>query len=158
MSPAGFRHGKLISRLTRILDEFVDINGLGSVTTADTGFKLNQEGEPDTVLAPDIAFVSAQQLRGSEEEEWDAYPRLAPALVVEVASPNQSRPAMAAKAELWLAAGVQLVWVVWPKAHQVDVWEAGARHAATLDAMATLDGREILPGFALSLAHLFAGA
>lgn len=37
-----------------------------------------------------------------------------PDLAVEVASPDQYRPEMAAKARIYLDAGVPLVWVVWP--------------------------------------------
>jgi hypothetical protein len=57
---------------------------------------------------------------------------------------------MAAKALRYLAAGVRLVWIVWPKQRQVDVWRPDAdRPIATLGTSDALDGMDVLPGFTL---------
>jgi hypothetical protein len=56
MSPAGYEHGLVAQRLAEILSAFVRKRGLGFVPTAETGFMLRRE--PDTVRAPDVAFVS----------------------------------------------------------------------------------------------------
>ncbi len=81
---------------------------------------------------------------------------LAPDLVAEIASPNQYRPEMADKAQRYLAAGVRLVWVVWPKYSQVDVWRPGSdQPVATLNVDDQLDGLDVLPGFTYPLARLF---
>ena len=50
---------------------------------------------------------------------------LAPDSVVEVASPYQCRPEMRAKIRLYLSASARLVWVIWPRQQQVDVWRMG---------------------------------
>jgi hypothetical protein len=64
---------------------------------------------------------------------------------------------MAAKAHVYLDAGVKLVWVVWPKLKQVGVWRPGSTHSiATIGVGDTLDGLETLPGFTYPLADLFA--
>jgi Uma2 family endonuclease len=77
-------------------------------------------------------------------------------LVVETASPNQSRDGLAGKARAWLQAGVRLVWVVWPKQRVVDVWLAGnERTHATLGVDGTIDGGEVVPGFSYPVAALF---
>ena len=81
---------------------------------------------------------------------------LAPDLVVEVASPNQSRPKMAAKARRYLQAGVRLVWVVWPKRRQVDVWRPGdTQLSTTLRIADALKGLDVVPGFSYPLVELF---
>jgi Uma2 family endonuclease len=64
---------------------------------------------------------------------------------------------MAAKAQRYLAAGVRLVWLIWPKYQQVDVWRPGANQAVqTLNLGESLDGLDVLPGFTYPLARLFA--
>jgi Uma2 family endonuclease len=115
MPPAGFDHGSIESDLDTALRTFITTNGLGSVATGDTGFTLSRPGEPDTVLGADIAFVRAERLPPPGSPERQGFMRLAPDLVVEVASPDQHQPEMAAKARIWLAAGVRLLWLVWPR-------------------------------------------
>jgi Uma2 family endonuclease len=75
---------------------------------------------------------------------------------VEIASPDQSRPEMAAKAKLWLDAGVRLLWVIWPASQQVDVWRTEAPgEAQTLESSEALEGGDVLPGFAYPLEQLW---
>jgi Uma2 family endonuclease len=81
---------------------------------------------------------------------------LAPDLAVEVVSPSRHRLEMAAKVQRYLAAGVRLVGVVWPRYQQVDVWRAGGqRPEATLGLADALDGLDVLPGFTYPAARLF---
>lgn len=77
--PTRARHGRVTVRLTAPLSDFVQANGLGQVYAAETGFKLATQ--PDTVRAPDIAFVSRARL---PDPEPVGYAPLAPDLVVEV--------------------------------------------------------------------------
>lgn len=140
------------------LNVFVRPRKLGYVTGADGTFDLTQPGDTaETALVPDVAFVRADRLppRGSPEfaKAW----RLAPDLAVEVASPRQHRPAMAAKAQRYLRGGTRLVWVVWPSRKEVDVWRPGdTAPSATLRADDTLDGEGVIPGFTYPVADLFA--
>jgi Uma2 family endonuclease len=55
----------------------------------------------------------------------------------------------------YLNAGVRLVWVVYPEDRQVVVYRPGEA-AATLGVGDTLDGGDVLPGFSVALAALFA--
>lgn len=67
------------------MDAFVDAHDLGTVVD-NGGFKL--QDEPEVVLAPDVAFVSAARLpRGLE---IIGYPEIPPDLVVEVLSPSET--------------------------------------------------------------------
>lgn len=124
-----------------------------------TGFRLTRPGEADTVLSPGIAYVSAAKVRqlplpGTPERK--KFLPVAPDLAVEVALPDQLHPEMADKAQLYLASGVRLVWLVWPGHQQVDIWRPGAdQPSATLDPLDTLDGLDVLPGFTHPVADLF---
>ena len=61
MPPGGFEHGEYTSDLDTSLKQHVRANRLGQVVTGK-GFKLTED--PDTVRAPDVAFVSAERLAG----------------------------------------------------------------------------------------------
>jgi Uma2 family endonuclease len=157
MSPSGGGHGKWAARPISALGHFVDDHHLGIVASSETGFLISQPGEPDTVLAPDAAFVRADRVPLENSPEWDGYWRLAPDLVVEIASPSQSRAELAAKARKWLAAGTHLLWVIWPHTRQVDVWRPGSdTPVATRGLEDNLDGLDVLPGFKYSVGSLFA--
>jgi Uma2 family endonuclease len=158
MPASGGEASVIATRLLIALGGFVEANALGSVAGADGTFDLTQPGAADeTALVPDVAFVRADRvpLRSSPEHAraW----RLAPDLVAEVVSPGQFRSEMADKAQRYLAAGVRLIWMVWPKQQQVDVWQQGAdQPVATLTSTDVLDGLDVVPGFTDPLASLFA--
>lgn len=158
MPHPGGRHGRIALRLGAALLVFVEKHQLGDVLAAETGFIITRPGDAGEVeLAPDVSFVRKGRapVRHSLEEAkpW----RLAPDLVAEVASPDQYRPGMGVKARQWLAGGVRLVWVVWPKEREVDLWLPGQQdEAQTLRLGDALDGRDVVPGFAYALEELFA--
>ncbi len=153
MAPTGFSHGQIAQEFSFAIQSWVKPRQLGTVVAAETGFVVSQPGQPDTVLAPDVAFVRADRLPPAGAPELKKYLRLAPDLVVEVASPNQSVAALAAKAQFWLDVGVRLVWVAWPESEQVDVWRA-ALPKQTLTRADTLDGHDVLPGFSYPLSQI----
>ncbi len=162
MPGSGLEASRIAGYLVWALLSFVMPGQLGDVTGADGTYDLTQPGDPaDTALVPDVAFVRAERLPQRTSPEYAKAPHLAPDLVVQVASPRQTRPEMKAKTERYVKAGVRLVWMVWPKRQQVDVWRADAagvaRIVAALKASAgdALDGLDVLPGFTLPLAALF---
>lgn len=155
MTPPGGEHGSCASVAHVALAIFVEARRLGRILSAETGFWVSQPDKLDTVLAPDVAFVRHDRVPPRGSAEWRGYWRLAPDLVVEVPSPSQSRFELAEKARLWLSVGTRLVWVIWPDTQQVDVWSSGQIEAHTLSATDSLDGMDVLPGFALPVASLF---
>lgn len=153
--PPQERHGYLESEIGATLRAHVKPRGLGRVYVGEIGFDLTLPGEPvATVLGADVAFLRAERvpLRDSDD-----YISGAPDLAVEIASPSQYRPEMGAKAWLWLQRGTRLVWVVWSKRREVDVWIPGQESPVTLGLDGTLDGGDVLPNFTYVLADLFAG-
>ena len=137
---------------------FVLPRGLGRVTGADGTYDLTRPGDStETALVPDVAFVRAGRLPARGTPDAAKYAQLAPDLVSEVASPNQYRPEMEQKARLYLECGVRLVWILWPRSQEVDVWLPDSPDAplATLHAQDALDGLDVVPGFTLPVASLF---
>ena len=146
------RAGRLNRRLYDQLAPFVRAHGLGTVTQPDEVYDFEHTGQKDTGLLPDLGFYYASREPLVDPDK--AYP-FAPDLVVEVAAPTQYRPEMRAKAGRYLAGGTALVWVVWPRRRQVEVWQPGDRTPATLSIGDLLDGEGLVPGFSYPLADLF---
>ena len=159
MPPTGGWHGRISMDLGTALNNYVKAHHAGVVFGAETGFLVGRPGEPETVLAPDVAFVARERLPDPGDPALGGYWRVTPDLVVEVASPTQYGPELAEKARQWLLAGAQLVWVVWPAARRVDVWlqDADTNPVASRGPGDTLDGQPLpaLAGFTLSLDDLF---
>jgi Uma2 family endonuclease len=152
MSPPGFQHGVVGEDLASRLTEFVRKNSLGRVTSAETGFLLTHD--PDTVRAPDIAFVSKEQLDRCGVPV--GYFPEAPALAVEVVSPGDTAEEVDSKVRCWLAAGTQLAWVVYPGGRSVTVYRS-LDEIHVLTEKDQLTGNSVVPGFACAVADLFSG-
>lgn len=156
MPPTGFEHSSIARVLFRSLDAWVETHGLGEVTMPETGFFLSAIDRPETILAPDLAFIAAGRVPQADDLGWKGFPHLAPDLVIEIASPGQYRPEMAAKVRLWLEAGVRLAWVIWPDVQQVDIWRPDSDLPMTTLAMANeIVGEEVVVGFRFPVARIF---
>jgi Uma2 family endonuclease len=146
--PAGFRHGAVSATLTKLLAQHVDTKCLGRVLAAETGFQV--AADPDTVRAPDVAFISRERL---PDPEPLGYPALAPDLVVEVLSPGDRPGETLAKVGDWLNAGSRLVWVVDPGRRVARVYRQDGSETLITE-RAVLNGEDVVPGFACSLASI----
>jgi Uma2 family endonuclease len=151
MSPAGNVHGRIAARLTARLWQHVEQRKLGVVYAAETGFLLSRD--PDTVRAPDVAFVRAGRLR--EAAETEGYLALAPDLVIEVVSANDRFTQVESKARAWLEAGSSLVLVVDPGTKTVRAYRTPT-NIAVLQAGDALDASDILPGWRIPVEDVFA--
>ena len=150
LSPAGFDHGVVAMEIGARLDEFVRARRLGRVVAAGTGFRLARD--PDTVRAPDAAFVAADRLPPRDQRQ--AFLELPPDLAVEVVSPNDRAVEVTEQAFAWLAAGASLVWVVYPAQRLVAVYspDGSVVHRREGDEP---DGGAVLPDFRLPVAEIF---
>jgi Uma2 family endonuclease len=142
MAPAGGPHGKVASEILRQIANHVADHQLGDVFAAETGFYLRHN--PDTVLAPDVAFLSKDRI--PEDGLPEGYVPVIPDLVVELVSPDDRAGEVEKKITAWLEAGVQLVWVVYPDTRKVQVHTAPNQIVVYLE-KDTLDGGKALPGF-----------
>ena len=136
-------------RVGRLLSDFVESRGLGIILGAETGFRIT--GNPDTVLAPDAAFIRKERIG---ENMPDGYFPGPPDLAVEVLSPNDRAGDVLAKVQNWLAAGCASVWVVDPKTRTVMAYGADCK-ATMFTSADTLTGGDLLPGFSTPVAGLF---
>lgn len=150
MAPAGYEHGRVAHNLALALGRHVHEHNLGALVAAETGFKIS--GDPDTVRAPDVAFVSRERAptAGAVSGFWPN----APDLVAEVVSPNDTFSEVEEKVEDWLAAGVRMVLVVNPRARTVTV-RLPENEIKILTREQTIDGGEVVPGWTLPVADVF---
>lgn len=150
MSPASHQHGRLGIRVAGPLDRYVDENDLGVVFAAETGFRV--ASSPDTVLAPDVAFVRLERIEavGNVEGYWPG----APDLAVEVISRHDLYTEVEEKVIAWLDAGVRMVVVVNPRKRTVTVYRS-LSVITILTAHDSLDGGDVVPGWSLPLAAIF---
>jgi len=150
MTPAGFDHGRIVARIGARLTNFVEQHGLGVVTGAETGFQLARD--PDTVRAPDVAFVRAERVPPGATP---GFFQGAPDLAVEVVSPSDRAGELLQKIHDWLDAGCRAVWVVDPASGTISVYR-GQGDTVIRKSADELSGDDILPGFKLSVAEIFA--
>jgi Uma2 family endonuclease len=106
-------------------------------------------------LVPDLVFIRKGRIpkdaRGKLEE--DVF--LAPDLMIEVISPGQTVKSMLVRLNRSVAAGVRLGWLIQPRRARVFVVGPGTP-TVILEPGSILDGGDVLPGFTLPLAELFA--
>jgi Uma2 family endonuclease len=152
MSPAGANHGWVANRIAFRVTEYVQTHGLGAVYAAETGFII--ERDPDTVRAPDVAFVTEDRLRRAPRRGYFPGP---PDLAVEVVSPEDTRREVREKALGWIAAGCAVVWVADPDQSSVTVFSRGEpERVCTGDDL--LSAEPVLPGLCLIVRDLFPSA
>jgi Uma2 family endonuclease len=150
MPPAGGEHGVLVINLSAPLAVHVKANKLGLVFGAETGFRIAKD--PDTVRAPDIAFVRKDRIpaAGIPKSFWPGPPDLA----VEMVSPGDTHDEVEEKVQEWLDAGTVVVWVVSPKRRTVTVHRS-AKDVVILTEKDELDGGALLPGFRCRVSEIF---
>jgi Uma2 family endonuclease len=148
MSPAGDEHGIVMMRLAAPLATYVDTNDLGVVYGAETGFKL--ENNPDTVLAPDIAFIRRDRM----SKPLKGYRSGPPDLVVEIVSPSDSRSKVEEKTAQWLGFGALVVWLVNPQTRTIEIRRPNGQ-TTLLSVHDELNGEDVIPGFTIPVARIF---
>jgi Uma2 family endonuclease len=151
MEPGNFEHGRVASTAGRLLSTHVHATGSGVTLAAETGFVLATN--PDTVRAPDAAFVSQARVDaiGTTERFW---PGGAPDLAIEVVSPEDSRPYVRAKALNWLETGATAVLVLDPRTRSATVYRPGGDVQSYIGG--TLDLSDAVPGWHVAVADFFA--
>ncbi|MCC6124668.1 MAG: Uma2 family endonuclease [Pirellulales bacterium] len=149
MSPTGYNHGWIANNIGIALGIFVKSKKLGRVSSSEAGFYIARN--PDTVRAPDVAFVRAERIPPGGQKKFFEGP---PDLAVEVLSPDDRSSEVNAKIRDWLQAGCVQVWVVDPQTESVMVYRS-PRDIAVFAEQDILTAPELLPGFSLPVAEIF---
>jgi Uma2 family endonuclease len=143
-------HSWIATELAGRIREHVRTNRLG-ITLGEAGFLLADE--PPTVRGPDVAFIARANLpRGGFPRPFWTVP---PDLAVEIVSPSNTRAEVREKVLEYLAAGTRLVWVVEPRDRLVTTYSSRT-DVRVQKGEDTLDGFDVLPGFRLRVADVFA--
>src|SRR5262245_18784056 len=108
MSPAGWRYGEVVFNLQTLLGSFFRAEKLCRGFGAETGFLIQRN--PDTVRAPDFAFIAQENL--TSEKPTEAFWPGPPDLAVEVLSPSDLTGEVNDKISAWIAAGCAALWVI----------------------------------------------
>ena len=154
--PADYLHGTVAGRVLVRIGAFLQhdqaarsaAHPLDDLLAAETGFTLQRR--PDTVRAPDVAFVAWERIPIERAE----FAELAPDLAVEVLSPGDRAGEVLGKVADWLNAGTSLVWVIDPARRCARVYRADETEPMVHED-SVLDGEAVLPGFVMPLAGVF---
>jgi Uma2 family endonuclease len=150
--PTGGPHAVLLTTLTVAVELHVrnTTPRAGLVFVGDPGFWIARR--PDTVRAPDLAFVSRDRL-DPDGEVAEGYLTVVPDLAVEVRSPTDRSGELLQKVGQWLSAGVSLVWVIDP-ARRVAQTHSADGTITLLSERESLNADPVLPGLTIPLASL----
>ena len=148
MSQVGYRHGRVVGRIVSLLDQHVRVQDLG-VVVLEVGFTLRRH--PDTVRAPDVAFLRKERIPAIEPlGVWEGPPDLA----IEVLSPDDRPGEMRRKVRDYLTGSVAVVLVVDLDKQSITVSRASTP-AVTLRENDTLDIGDVVSGFHCTVREIF---
>ncbi len=148
-APAGGSTSSANAEITRQLTNWWIRRRRGRVFDSSGGFFL-----PDgSVLNPDAAYVTAEQLKGLSREQLARFLRLTPAFVIELRSFSDRLADVQRKMDAWIANGVQLGWLIDPYAKEVQIYEPNA--APRIEPGSQLAGSGPVEGFVLDLEEVW---
>ena len=148
MAP-GDPHATVVFRISTLVGIYSDANNYGAGRTGEPGYRLDRD--PDTVRAADVAWFSPERMPA---DGTHGYPELAPDFVVEVKSPINSNPEMAAKARMWLSYGSRMAVVADPQYSTFTVYRPGAE-PVVLSEDDIFDGDDVMLGFSCPVWRFF---
>lgn len=150
MAPASSKPSLVAAEALTALNVFVRPRKLGRVGGADWGFRL--KADPDTVRAPDVAFVRAERIPATGIP--GGYRPGAPDPAIEAVSPCNRHAGVLQKVAEYLEAGARLVWVLFPEERMATVYRpSGPPQTVAEDG--SLSGEDVVPGFTLTLAEIW---
>ncbi len=145
----GYKQSVVAVAISTLLRLFVSKNQLGLVSGADGFFQLLS-----TTRGPDVAFVHRDRLPQGKLPT-DAYPAIAPNLVVEVLSEGNTRGEMNRKRLEYFHAGVQLMWIVDLDNRTIAIYRSSSAYRLVGEDD-LISGEDVLPGFECKVQEFFA--
>ncbi|OAI44535.1 hypothetical protein AYO38_00105 [bacterium SCGC AG-212-C10] len=148
----GVESSRLASRLTRLVAPYFLETEPGETFGPDLGLAIWPD-RPRNFRKADFVFIPAAHV--TPEVRAGGHVRVAPALVAEVVSPGDNAMELHTKVADYLAAGVKLVWILYPVQREVVIFRIdGSTSVVRGDEL--LDGEDILPGFSVRASAIFA--
>ena len=148
----GYLESILAAALIHFVKGFLDAHDLGIVAAPDGMMRIL----PDQVRVPDVSFVCWERLPGGRVPQQPV-PDLAPDLAVEILSEGNTAAEMQRKLHDYFTAGVRLVWYIDLRTRSATAYTSPDQ-PTQITADGLLAGGDVLPGFELPLAELFAEA
>ena len=139
-------HGRIVVNLAIVLGVHIKANRLGDIH-AESGYHL--ESDPDTVLGPDISFVSAERVNRTDEHYYDGPPDLA----IEVLSPGDRKSYVERKLAVYLETGTRSIWLVNPRRRTVEVISSTGERRTLHETDELVD--DTVPGFRVKVSEIF---
>jgi Uma2 family endonuclease len=128
--------GEFVVRIKLFLEDCI----LGGEALGGTAIQFGSH----TLTRPDLSYWDAE---GMKRMDWFSAPvRVIPRLLAQVASESDLPERLAERAEYYLRAGVQVVWIVDRDPFQIHVFEKG-QPKRVLRPGDKLDAPTVLPGF-----------
>ena len=147
----GLSESMIAGLILRRMGNFAEEHDLGILAGADGTVRLLK----GLVRIPDVSFFCWDKLPDRMLPS-EPIPDLFPDLAVEILSETNTKEEMDRKLKEYFLAGVGLVWMIDPRKRTAAVYTALDAPVATLDETGVLDGGDVLPGFVLPMAELFA--
>jgi Uma2 family endonuclease len=146
MPPSGFDSDSFALELSANLINWNKKARTGVVSGSNAGFIL-----PDSSMrSPDAAWISNEILRRISTEDKKAFLPACPEFVIEVKSPSDRIVDLKKKMVQWQKNGVKLGWLVNKEDETTWVYESG-KEPLIVKFEDALDGKDILPGFAINI-------
>ncbi|HEV8433475.1 MAG TPA: Uma2 family endonuclease [Thermoanaerobaculia bacterium] len=145
MSPSGARHARVAAQIIGSLIAFLKGHPIGTAYASEAGFRISRT--PDTVRAPDAAFVRADRVVDTPGF-FDGPPDVA----FEVTSPGDTYSEVEEKTLAWLRAGVLAVVIVDPRTSTVRIH----RTSGATNVTEAIEVDDVIPGWKLPLSEVFA--
>ena len=140
------RHQRTVTRLSRLIGNFLDAHPLGEVLVAPVDVIFSED---DDVTEPDILYVSNERAAVISERGVEG----APDWLIEVASPSTRKRDFTLKLKCYQKYGVRLYWIIDLEAEMVHVWEEGEHEVFEADDTLSVS---LLPGFRVSVSDVLA--
>jgi Uma2 family endonuclease len=146
----GYGEGIIAAEIIFLMLAFVKPRRLGFVGGPDATMRIM----PRIARAPDVSFVSRRKFPNGKVTR-SPVPDLVPDLAVEVISKGDRPGEIKRKLKEYFRSGVRAVWVIDPPTESARVYSRPTEFTL-IPKGGTIDGGDVLPGFKLHLADLFA--
>lgn len=147
------KHCRVSSKVTAALEAWMATQPRpqGEVLVGEAAFRLTRDAESGVGI--DVAYVAAELIAATDDDAFEISGP--PTLAVEILSASDRHRDIVEKIELYLDAGVPLVWVIDPDLMVVHVHRPNEA-PISFNVRQQLTAEPDLPGFRINVADLFA--